>query len=117
MKSTLRHNYVPGLLIIAFFLIITSGCQKMADSSLQANQAAVSDMQAGSLSLGNFKEVNLNANTFGYHAPHTSPNLHNAWGMAVSSGGGIWVSAADGGVSYIYNDRGLMAVWYRVRLL
>ena len=37
---------------------------------------------------------------------HINPNLHNAWGMAVSSGGGIWVSAADGGVSYVYNDKG-----------
>jgi len=111
MKSILRHNYVPGLLIITSFLIVTTGCEKMADSSLQANQSGASDLQpASTLSLGNFKQVNLNANTFGYHAPHISPNLHNAWGMAVSSGGGIWVSAADGGVSYIYNDKGAQLI-------
>ena len=110
MKSTLRHHYVPGLLIIASFLIATSGCEKTADSSLQAKQAGTSDMTAGSLSLGNFKEVNLNANTFGYHALHINSNLHNAWGMAVGSSGGIWVVANGSGLSYVYNDRGAQLI-------
>ncbi len=101
---------MPGFFVIASFLIVTSGCEKMADSSLQANQSGASDLQAAGLTLGNFKQVNLNANTFGYHAPHISSNLHNAWGMAVGSSGGIWVSAADGGVSYIYNDKGAQLI-------
>lgn len=105
MKTVLRRSYVPNLILVAFFLIIISGCEKMDDASLKSG---TSDDQAAalSLSLGNFKEVNLNANKFGYHALHINSNLHNAWGMAVGSSGGIWVSAADGGVSYVYNDRG-----------
>jgi uncharacterized protein (TIGR03118 family) len=106
MKTILRHNYVPGLLLVASFLIIISGCQKTADTSLQANQAGVSDLQANSLSLGNFKQVNLNANTSSYGAPHINQRLQNAWGMAVASSGPIWVCANHSGLSFVYDDRG-----------
>ncbi len=94
---------LTSLTIISFFLLIT-GCQKIADDNIAANQNA-SNAQVNS-SFGNFKQLNLTANTTGYHAIRINSNLHNAWGMAVSDGGGIWVSAADGGVSYVYNDRG-----------
>ncbi|MEP6682303.1 MAG: TIGR03118 family protein [Parafilimonas sp.] len=110
MKTILRHNYMLSSLAILCFFIINSGCQKMAGDTLSAKQNDISNAQAGSLSFGNFKQVDLNANKPGYHATHISPNLHNAWGMAVSSGGGIWVSAADGGVSYIYNDKGAQLI-------
>jgi len=56
--------------------------------------------------LGNFSQVNLNANKPGYHALHVDENLHNAWGLSASPGGTFWISAADGGVSYVYNAIG-----------
>jgi len=39
-------------------------------------------------------------------AQHTDPNLVNPWGMAVSSGGTIWVSNNGTGVSTLYNQQG-----------
>jgi uncharacterized protein (TIGR03118 family) len=39
-------------------------------------------------------------------AQHTDPNLVNAWGMAASSGGTIWVSDNGMGVSTLYNQDG-----------
>src|SRR5437667_9115038 len=39
-------------------------------------------------------------------AQHTDPNLVNPWGMAVSSGGTIWVSDNGTGVSTLYNQQG-----------
>ena len=97
-------------LIIISLLVLNAACTKTTDATAindQSNSNAQSDQ---ALSLGNFKQVNLNANSKGYHATHLSPNLHNAWGMAVSDGGGIWVSAADGGVSYIFNDKGAQLI-------
>jgi len=40
-------------------------------------------------------------------AQHTDPNLVNPWGMAVSSGGTIWVSDNGTGVSTLYNQAGI----------
>src|SRR6266496_1409840 len=39
-------------------------------------------------------------------AQHTDPNLVNPWGMAVSSGGTIWVSDNGTGVSTLYGQNG-----------
>src|SRR5881398_3107151 len=39
-------------------------------------------------------------------AQHTDPNLVNPWGMAVSSGGTIWVSDNGTGVSTLYHQNG-----------
>jgi uncharacterized protein (TIGR03118 family) len=39
-------------------------------------------------------------------AAHTDPNLANPWGMAVSSGGTIWVSDNATGVSTLYRQDG-----------
>ncbi len=105
MKTLYRGFYIPGVLVIVIsFLLVNTGCTKTPDA-VPANDQNVADASAA-LSLGNFQQLNLNANTSGYHAIRINPKLNNAWGMAVSDGGGIWVSAADGGVSYVYNDRG-----------
>ena len=40
-------------------------------------------------------------------AQHTDPNLVNPWGMAVSTGGTIWVSDNGTGVSTLYNQQGI----------
>src|SRR6266496_2060367 len=40
-------------------------------------------------------------------ATHVDPNLVNPWGMAVSSGGTIWVSDNGTGVSTLYNQAGI----------
>jgi uncharacterized protein (TIGR03118 family) len=66
--------------------------------------------QAGDFHLGNFSQVNLNANRPGYHALHINENLKNAWGLSASPGGTFWISAADGGVSYIYNGLGVQPI-------
>src|SRR5262249_10059353 len=40
-------------------------------------------------------------------AQHVDPNLVNPWGMAVSSGGTIWVSDNGTGVSTLYGQNGI----------
>jgi uncharacterized protein (TIGR03118 family) len=108
MKTVLRHNYVPGFLIIISSLVLATSCQKMTDNSLAAKQNSDAQTSPSSPStFGSFVQLTLTANTQGYHALRISPNQHNAWGMSASDEGGIWVSAADGGVSYVYNNRGV----------
>jgi len=109
MKTMLRHNYVLGLLIIFSFFILNTSCKKTQDlSSLSGSNS--SDAQLAPAGLGGFRQLTLTANTQGYHAVRIVPNQHNAWGMSASDEGEIWVSAADGGLSYVYNNRGLQTM-------
>src|SRR4051812_24983488 len=106
MKTTYRDLRIQGLLVIAvWLLLVNTGCQKATDATVASDQNA-SNAQT-KYSFGNFAQVNLNANTQGYHAPHINPKLHNAWGMSASPGGTFWISAADGGVTFIYNNKGV----------
>jgi uncharacterized protein (TIGR03118 family) len=110
MKTILRHNYMPGFLIIISLFVLVTSCQKMTDGAIATKQNTVSNALAAPSVLGGFKQITLTANTQGYHALRIAPNQHNAWGMSASDEGGIWVSAADGGVSYVYNNRGMQLI-------
>jgi len=56
--------------------------------------------------LKDFMQVNLVGNNDEYHPARIDPLLVNAWGIAFSSGGTIWVSAEGTGVSTVYNKDG-----------
>jgi uncharacterized protein (TIGR03118 family) len=107
MKTIYRDRHVPGLLfIVASVLMVNTSCTKTPDAVPLSGQN-ISDAQVGSpYSLSTFEKVNLNANNQEYHAIHVNSDLHNAWGMSESPGGTFWISAADGGVSYVYDDKG-----------
>jgi uncharacterized protein (TIGR03118 family) len=51
-------------------------------------------------------QVNLVADTAGYGASRIDTNLVNAWGIAISTGGGIWISSNHKGRSTIYDKTG-----------
>ncbi|MBV9963146.1 MAG: TIGR03118 family protein [Parafilimonas sp.] len=112
MKIVLRHIYMPWLLGLISFTIMNTGCQKTTDNAAAHKQNDVSNSNAklSASALGGFTQLTLTANTQGYHAVRLAPNQHNAWGMSASDEGGIWVSAADGGVSYVYNNRGVQLI-------
>jgi uncharacterized protein (TIGR03118 family) len=112
MKTIYRDRHVPILLIIvASLLMVNTSCSKMQDTT-SASDHAVSDAQAtSSKSFGDFIRVNLNANKAGYQAMHINPQLHNAWGLSASPGGTFWISAADGGVSFVYTNKGVQKIF------
>src|SRR6476660_7108652 len=67
------------------------------------------------LAVGLFTAASARADTYSWTnfqsdiacvAQHTDPNLVNPWGMAVSSGGTIWVSDNGTGVSTLYGQNG-----------
>jgi len=56
--------------------------------------------------LDNYEQTNLVADVNGYDAARIDPNLVNAWGIAAAPSGPIWVSAAETGLSTIYDKMG-----------
>src|SRR5258706_4184229 len=108
MKNTLYRDlrFTPIPLILLAFLIAAAGCKETTDATVNA-QTNISDAQQTVFSsFTGFKEVILNANKVSYGAIHIDNELLNAWGMSASDEGEIWVSAADGGVSFVYNAVG-----------
>ncbi len=113
MKNSILRNLrlTDFFFISGCFLLIATGCQKTTDVSAINAKTSTSDVQENSgYSLGNFTRVVLNANKTGYNALHVNPRLHNAWGMSVSPGGTFWVSAADGGLSFVYDKTGMQVI-------
>ncbi len=108
MKKLYRDHFVPGLVFIGLILLATS-CTKTQDAVAVSAQNS-SDAQAAYRSFGQFARVNLNANKRGYGAARINPGLHNAWGLSASPGGTFWISAADGGLSYVYGNRGAQKI-------
>lgn len=108
MKNYLFKNLsFTGFCFVFLCFLINTGCQKTSDAkAVNGDPNASTSSAKNGYSLGNFFTVNLNANVGGYNAPHINPLLHNAWGMSESPGGTFWVSAADGGVSFVYDRTG-----------
>jgi uncharacterized protein (TIGR03118 family) len=109
-KSILRNlRLTDFLFVLGCFLLFSTGCQKTTDAISAKTNA--SDVQtAYGYSLGDFTRIVLNANRMGYNALHINPRLHNAWGMSESPGGTFWVSAADGGLSFVYDRTGKIVI-------
>lgn len=110
MKNSIVRNLrlTDFFFVLGCFLLLATGCQKTTDASAVQSQSNVSESQAWSL--GDFTKIILNANRTGYNAPHINPRLHNAWGMSESPGGTFWVSAADGGLSFVYDRTGMQVI-------
>lgn len=110
-NSILRNRFTDFFFVIGCFLLIATGCQKTTDASAINAQTSTSNVEESSgYSLGNFSRIVLNANRTGYNALRVNPRLHNAWGMSLSPGGTFWVSAADGGVSFVYDQIGMSVI-------
>src|ERR1700676_4317178 len=86
MKSLINAKaLIAGLMVITCFY----ACKK--------------DLISGKFDVN---QVNLVADTAGYGASRIDTNLVNAWGIAISTGGGIWISFNHKGRSTIYDKTG-----------
>lgn len=96
-------NFSAVAVILLVLVMANSGCQKNASAP-----PSTSD-QATELKLAmtnNWTQVNLDADVDEYDPVFIDPHLVNAWGLAISDEGEIWVSAADAGVATIYDANG-----------
>lgn len=108
MKNVMNRNLrlTDFFFILISFLFVTAGCKKTSDVAAIKAQNNSNAQTSSGYSLGGFTRINLSANKTSYHALHVNPKLLNAWGMSANDEGEIWVSAADGGVSFVYDRIG-----------
>ena len=85
-------------------LVMVMGCQKNIEKTNPAEDSA--GRTVPSKELKDFEQVNLVGNNDEYHPSRIDPLLVNAWGIAFSSFGTIWVSAEGTGFSTVYNKDG-----------
>jgi len=71
-------------------LLLGTGCKKIAQHFIP----------------NDYDQVNLVADVPGFGAAHIDSGLVNAWGIAVAPSGPIWISAAETGLSPIYDKTG-----------
>ena len=82
-----------GLLVL---VAINTGCKKENPPIGAANEG-----------LNKFEQINLVASNASYNALRVDPLLQNAWGIAISPTGNIWLSAEASGYSAVYNKEGV----------
>ncbi|HEU4554592.1 MAG TPA: TIGR03118 family protein [Chitinophaga sp.] len=91
MKPMLFKNLAhPQMGALWLCLLLSAGCKKIAQHFIP----------------NDYDQVNLVADVPGFGAAHIDSNLVNAWGIAAAPSGPIWISAAETGVSPIYDKTG-----------
>jgi uncharacterized protein (TIGR03118 family) len=103
-KTIVSIQYISILLSLFLF---NTGCKKDVTQDSVSSSAPQTSMALDGKGGGkDFVVTNLVSDVHKYHPQTVDPNLVNAWGMAFGPTGGIWVSAADKGLSTIYDKNG-----------
>lgn len=109
-RSVCRNRTVRMMLSVCavVFAVYIVGCtNEMHDSSLINPLAATQISNLEKHGVPSLSQVILDANTSGYSAQNIDANLENAWGIAVTPTGKIWISANHSGLSVIYDSNGV----------
>ena len=88
MKTTVSYG-----ILLATFIVIASFC-----ACKKTNLSSAQNF--------NMNQTVLVADTAGFGATKIDPNLQDAWGLASSVGGPIWIAANHSGLSTIYDNTG-----------
>ena len=91
---------------VALFIFL-QGCKKEVEENPQVEELTTAKAPKA---LKDFTQVNLVGNNDEYDPVRIDPLLVNAWGIAFSSFGTIWLSAEATGVSTVYNKDGNQAL-------
>jgi uncharacterized protein (TIGR03118 family) len=95
--KTNKYKYIAGLpgVVLLFIAMVftTAGCKKNSSSPMTGYGP-------------NYTVTNLVADNANYGAAHIDPNLVNAWGIAISPTGRLWVASTGKGVTTIYDGSG-----------
>lgn len=108
-QKTKRRRWTVSILPLTFSLLalisimVNQGCQK---NDLQTPNTATPTAGQDLKLVDNFTTINLVANNNEYGAPNIDPPLLNAWGLAISDEGDIWVSANGTDIAKIYDGNG-----------
>ncbi len=88
-KNNLNTYAFTGFICLIFLLAIAPGCSKNPVNALK-----------------DFKQVNLVANNDEYDAARIDSAFLNGWGLAFGPTGAAWVSAANTGLSEVWDKSG-----------
>ena len=94
-KNKLNLTVTTMALVLLSLVLINTGCKKDSPISVSSPKG-----------LEDFNQVNLVANNTGYNAARVDPLLQDAWGIAFSPAGNIWLSANVTGYSTVYDKEG-----------
>jgi uncharacterized protein (TIGR03118 family) len=108
MKKIIQKTSSSLLLIQTIIvLLVLTGCRKSIEPT-PAEEMAIAARDPKNLK--DFVQVNLVGNNDEYDPVRIDPLLVNAWGIAFSSFGTIWISGEATGVSTVYNKDGNQAL-------
>jgi len=107
MITPKTYTATQCLFVLLSFLLVNIGCKKdLGSDPVSSSSQEVSKAFNGKAGGKDFLATNLVADVHKYHPQFIDPNLVNAWGIAFGPTGGIWVSAAEKGLSTIYDKTG-----------
>jgi uncharacterized protein (TIGR03118 family) len=110
-KITLNSTFTLGLIPLLTLFFLNLGCQKnlekIPDQKIPANSLSLENEKVPQ-SLKDFTQVNLVGDNDQYNPARTDTHLVNAWGIAFSPGGIVWISANGTGKSTVYNKDGFI---------
>lgn len=88
IQQNCKSHLVSVLLVLLAFMLTMPACKKPPHHQQ------------------NYEQVNLVGNNDEYGAMRIDPAFKNGWGISFSSGGIAWVSAANTGLSEVWNSTG-----------
>ncbi|GAC1422676.1 MAG: TIGR03118 family protein [Flavisolibacter sp.] len=94
-KNKLNLTFTTLTVALLTLALINVGCKKDSPNSVFSPKG-----------LEDFTQVNLVANNAGYNTARIDPLLQDAWGIAFSPTGNIWLSANMTGYSTVYDKEG-----------
>ena len=103
--KTMIHRTSRSILLLFTIAFLLTACKKTIET-MPAVQEQLSEAGKNPKSLKDFTQVNLVGNNNAFDPARIDPLLVNAWGIAFSPGGTIWISAQGTGVSTVYNKDG-----------
>jgi uncharacterized protein (TIGR03118 family) len=118
MKSKARNSFEEGenhgkkkgviasILLIALLIFAAPGCKKSDD--LAGMNGDANNAMADENSRSSFSVLYLVSDVAAYHPVNIDTRLVNAWGMASTDDGQIWVNATETGISEIFDADGNM---------
>ena len=90
IRGPLSLSFSAAAFAASLLFLVSPGCKK----------------DHNTITENNYEVVNLVADTAGYGASIIDKNLVNAWGVAIGPTGAFWISAAEKGVTTIYDRNG-----------
>ncbi|MEO5674161.1 MAG: TIGR03118 family protein [Chitinophagales bacterium] len=100
-----KLRIITGIPIMILIGVMLSGCTKNDVATSPSEDQSFIDLKIANTN--DFTVVNLVSDVEEYDPIFIDPNLVNAWGLAFSDEGEVWVSSTEKGLATIYDGNGI----------